>query len=303
MKKKLKIFLTLSILLLPVNLAFADSNNLRINVDGKVVVADVAPQLKNMVTYVPISFIAKELGATVDWQSPTVVMTKNGVKMTATVGSSLYTRGQEQFSVKEIPFLHNDRVFVPLRIIGEQLGCEINYDELKKEINISSKVENTIPKPLPQDDNSKYLQSPNKKWGVKNELTHIYGNGSGIRTHIIYLKNNDTKEIKEIYSSPTYGYEIWTEDNQLLLNGTKDALGGKDRELVMLYNPEDKTIKNIAEAHGFLYMPNKDAVMVYDYVRKTPEANLEKVARVVELKTGKERPVANDEIEIFNQLT
>ena len=46
-----------SIILLTAGMAFADSNNLQINVDGKEVVTDVAPQLKNMVTYVPISFM------------------------------------------------------------------------------------------------------------------------------------------------------------------------------------------------------------------------------------------------------
>ena len=61
MNKSKRIWVSLivatSIILLTAGMAFADSNNVRINVDGKEVVTDVAPQLKNMVTYVPISFM------------------------------------------------------------------------------------------------------------------------------------------------------------------------------------------------------------------------------------------------------
>ena len=61
MNKSKRIWVSLivatSIILLTPGMAFADSNNLQINVDGKEVVTDVAPQLKNMVTYVPISFM------------------------------------------------------------------------------------------------------------------------------------------------------------------------------------------------------------------------------------------------------
>ena len=152
MKLHKVLLLTGGILLLSVSSVFAQDVDLKINVDGKRVAMDVFPQLKNSVTYVPISFIARDLGATVEWQSPKVILRKDGIKLTSTVGSGIYTKDGEPFSVKETPILHNNRVLVPLRIIGEQLGCSIDYDGAKKEINIQKQVGAAEAKQLPQED-------------------------------------------------------------------------------------------------------------------------------------------------------
>ena len=291
--KVLKILLlTGSILLLSVSTVFAEDVNLKINVDGKRVTMDVSPQLKSAVTYVPISFIAKELGATVEWQSPRVILRKDGIKLTSTVGSSIYTRGDEQFSVKDTPILHNNRVLVPLRVISEQLGCDVDYDAVKKEINIKRRAGAPVSKPLPQEDDSAYTQSPNQKWGVK--VVQDY-TPSGAMNHLIYVKNNESKEIELIARLANAGLQDWMTDNRLLYSVSKSVENAADTKSLIIYDPTTRNSTALVDADGYFYIPSIHAVAFYQYLpgedRRVESSN----RKLIDIETRKIQSITEDD--------
>lgn len=48
---------------------------------------------------------------------------------------------------KEEPFVYNNRTYVPLRIVAEELGFQVNYDEVNKTINIiDTKITKVYPR-------------------------------------------------------------------------------------------------------------------------------------------------------------
>ena len=86
-------------------------------------------------TYVPIRFVAQELGAQVDWEndSQTAVITKGGRTIRMQVGAMTYTvDGVEKALDAPAEFTPsvggNFRTMVPVRFVTEALGYQVEWD-------------------------------------------------------------------------------------------------------------------------------------------------------------------------------
>jgi len=92
---------------------------------------DVAPVIRNDRTIVPLRAIAESLNAQVDWDSVTrtVTITLDGKTITLELGKSL----PNNMGMAE---LINNRTFVPLRYIAEQLGANVLWDGETKVVTI-----------------------------------------------------------------------------------------------------------------------------------------------------------------------
>jgi hypothetical protein len=96
-------------------------------IDGVTVASDVKPELKNQRMMVPVRVISENLGASVEWLNPEVVVTKGDLKVTLSINSSTAQMNADKVQLDVRPYKKNNRVFVPLRFIAQAFGCNVNY--------------------------------------------------------------------------------------------------------------------------------------------------------------------------------
>ena len=100
--------------------------------NGRAFYNDVAPIIVDNRTMVPIRVITELLGGTADWNEETkeVTLTIDGKEIKMTVGVVL-----EKYGVA--PVIINDRTYVPIRFVADELGAETSWDEAAKTVIIS----------------------------------------------------------------------------------------------------------------------------------------------------------------------
>lgn len=132
-KLVLMIFLCFS-MLLSVN-AFAEGEDIVVKVNDEILESDVAPQLVNDRTMLPMRAIFEALGAKVTWfeEDELIFATKGEFMITLKIGVS-------EMSVQKIsddaniavqldtaPYIYNDRTMVPVRAIAESLNASVEW--------------------------------------------------------------------------------------------------------------------------------------------------------------------------------
>ena len=102
-----------------------------VSVDDKEINNDVAPVIVNDRTLVPIRIVTETLGGDVEWNDSTKTVTLNidGKAITMTIGVEL-----EGYGVA--PEIINDRTYVPIRFVAEELGAVVNWNEETQEVVI-----------------------------------------------------------------------------------------------------------------------------------------------------------------------
>lgn len=151
MKKNFRKILTLTLaiimLLMPAD-ALAKRHQKRdiplngIIVNDHIVFSDVAPYIKNSRTYVPIRFIAEELGFDVKWDSKTkkVTMTDGKSTVEVTIGSKFMFVNGKKVTLDAPAEIKDQRTFVPLRAIAEAFGKKVEYSNDYRAVCIGDDV-------------------------------------------------------------------------------------------------------------------------------------------------------------------
>ncbi len=108
--------------------------NTDVTVNEKTITNDVAPVIRNDRTLVPIRVVTETLGGTVDWDDATKTVTLNidGKEIKMTIGVVL-----EKYGVA--PTIIDDRTYVPIRFVAEELGAEVQWNEETKVVTIIKK--------------------------------------------------------------------------------------------------------------------------------------------------------------------
>lgn len=99
---------------------------------------DTQPTIENGRTLVPLRAIFDALGAQVQWDgdTQTVTATRAGTEIRLIIGGQAYKNGLPV--ALDVPAkIIDDRAMVPLRFIGEALGCQVNWDGNTQIINIT----------------------------------------------------------------------------------------------------------------------------------------------------------------------
>lgn len=240
--------------------------DIRISINGRKIDSDVKAESKRGTTYVPISYIVRALGAKIEWKKPVVSIRTQNAEIICAPGSSIYTINGKQYSIMEQPYLSKGRVFVPLRLVGEQLGCDVAHRSADDDrgriffIDITQKA--SYEPPRVWEDES-FEISDNGKWGAKSEMT----NGTEGNAAIVYLKDMETKEMKQIYRMKNYSEIHWLSNNKLLIFGRKDMLGGRNRDHLMLYDPDADKFENLTDAKEYRYLPESESVVFRNTVK------------------------------------
>ncbi|WP_020614895.1 copper amine oxidase N-terminal domain-containing protein [Paenibacillus daejeonensis] len=100
-----------------------------IQIDGVTLTSEVKPEMKNDRLMVPLRVISENLGATVDWTTGQVTLTKNDLKITLSLADGKVMKNGAPLQVDAKPYLSNDRLLVPIRLIAEAFGAGVNYKD------------------------------------------------------------------------------------------------------------------------------------------------------------------------------
>lgn len=100
---------------------------------------DVAPVIVNERTMLPIRFIAEELGAKVDWEqeTQTVKVDFEDIIITVVIGQDKAFVNGEEIQLDATAFVENDRTYLPIRFIMENLGADVEWDKDNQQVIIT----------------------------------------------------------------------------------------------------------------------------------------------------------------------
>ncbi len=107
---------------------------------------DVEPKIVNSRTMLPIRFVAEAIGARVDWDQETLTATiiLEGIDIRITVGQTVAFVNGEEIALDAPSFLENDRTYMPLRFVAENLGAEVEWIENLQKVYIYTEQPDTI---------------------------------------------------------------------------------------------------------------------------------------------------------------
>lgn len=168
-KQKISSALILSLCLINGVSAAESLKDIKIEINGKNVVSDVAPFIDNDRTLVPIRVISENLGYSVNWDNQTrkVTVKNNDKSIELTIGKKEVNINGTNNSIDVAPMIKNERTFVPLRFISESFDNDVNWDNntrtvrINKKENITSNISNKSNSIIdttnntPQNSNSK----------------------------------------------------------------------------------------------------------------------------------------------------
>lgn len=201
------------------NVSAAESTkDIKIEIDGKNVISDVAPFINNERTLVPIRVISENLGYNVNWDNNSRKVTvKNSDKtIELFIGKKNVSVNGVDNSIDVAPMIKNERTFVPLRFISESFDNDVKWDNNTRTVKINKKnvrVDSII---TDNKDSSKIVYSnlPQKNEKSKDN-TELFNDwykqqGSNIRPdyHIDtmprYNTNNSNRYYNSDYNRPQY---------------------------------------------------------------------------------------------------
>lgn len=98
-------------------------------VDGKSVILDVTPYIKNNRTFMPVRFISESLGANVLWDSVTSTATLDSEESVVKVAvhNNVMIVNDTHITLDTAPEIKNNRMMLPIRHIAEALNCSVEW--------------------------------------------------------------------------------------------------------------------------------------------------------------------------------
>lgn len=128
LKKKLMVMGLLGAAL--ITSSVSAKNDIKININGQDVKTDVAPIIQNERTMVPLRVVSENLGVEVSWNQDTKEVTLEDENLNAKfkIGSKTYQANGKKAKTDVAPIVYEDRTLVPIRVIAETLGREVNWN-------------------------------------------------------------------------------------------------------------------------------------------------------------------------------
>lgn len=81
-------------------------------------------------TFLPLRVVAEDLGFKVDWNQDKkeIKVSKDKDQVTMHLGTKDFFFNGEKKSMDVMPFVEGERTYVPIRFVGETLGCKVEWD-------------------------------------------------------------------------------------------------------------------------------------------------------------------------------
>ncbi len=118
----------------------ADGQDIKVYLDGELLSFDVPPRIEQGRTLVPLRAIFEAMGATVDWDqsSQIVTATRQEVIVQLPIGSKSPTVNGIVWPLDVPAKIVGDRTLAPLRFVGEAFGGKVEWNEAERTIHIES---------------------------------------------------------------------------------------------------------------------------------------------------------------------
>lgn len=119
------------------------ADNVSVVLDGTTLSFDVAPQIINGRTMVPLRKIFEAMGAEVHWfnETQTVRATQDICFVQATIDSNVMTVNGTPKTMDVPPLLKDGRTLVPVRFVAESFGAKVEWDDNSSTVYITSQID------------------------------------------------------------------------------------------------------------------------------------------------------------------
>ena len=109
-------------------------DSLTATVNGEAKTLDAAPIIRNSRTMLPVRFVAENLGATVGWDdaTKTVIIKRDATVIEIVIGSRVAKVNGKNIALDSPAFIENSRTYLPVRVVAENLGAEVSWDDATK---------------------------------------------------------------------------------------------------------------------------------------------------------------------------
>ncbi|MDO4978079.1 MAG: copper amine oxidase N-terminal domain-containing protein [Eubacteriales bacterium] len=143
-KRFISILLTLvMVIVVSTAMCFAEGE-IKVLLDGEELVFDVAPQLINDRTMVPMRKIFEAMGASVEWEdnTQTVTAVKGDIIVVMQIDNKVIKVNGKEITLDVPPQLVSSRTLVPVRAVAESLDAQVDWDEVSNTVIITSTDKN-----------------------------------------------------------------------------------------------------------------------------------------------------------------
>ncbi|MBR5538491.1 MAG: copper amine oxidase N-terminal domain-containing protein [Clostridia bacterium] len=109
-------------------------DSLTATVNGEAKTLDAAPIIRNSRTMLPVRFVAENLGATVGWDDATKTVTVKSADTTIeiVIGATTAKVNGAEIALDSPAFIENSRTYLPVRVVAENLGATVGWDDATK---------------------------------------------------------------------------------------------------------------------------------------------------------------------------
>ncbi len=227
-----------------------NKKTISIKIDGQVVSTDQYPYIENARTFVPIRFIAENLGANVSWNnsSQEAILEYEDKNIKLPVYSSTANINGSFVDLDAPINIYNSRTFVPVRFIAETFNCSVNWDSYNYVVDIKTKGYIPSHEDVVKANTPKY-SSEDLYW--LSRLVEAESQGEpyegqlGVANVIVNRKNSNLfpNNIKGVIFDDNYGIQytpvangrIYNTPSNISIQAAKQALEGHNNISTCLY--------------------------------------------------------------------
>lgn len=161
MKKLISILLSFIMIFSLALTGFAETNEIKVQLNGEIVSFDVAPQVINGTTFLPARNIVEKLGGSIEYvaATKTVIAKKDNTVVTLQIDSNSATVEKDgkvkEITLNESPKIINGATLVPVRFISEAFDTKVGWDEFERTVvvidynNIVKSLDETLKSKTP----------------------------------------------------------------------------------------------------------------------------------------------------------
>lgn len=128
-----------TMVILPAETVSASTEEISVLFDGQPLSLEVAPQVVNGRTLVPLRAIFEALGAEVQWNSneQSIIAIQGNTVLNLTIGRNTAFKNGTPVQLDASPQIVNGRTLVPLRFVSENLGAQVEWDGTTRQVSIA----------------------------------------------------------------------------------------------------------------------------------------------------------------------
>lgn len=114
--------------------------------DGKKLILDKSPFVENNRTYLPLRAVSENLGALVDWNGQTKIITisKKDVTVILRVGNNVAKVNNIEVKLDVAPKIKDNTTYVPVRFVADYLGVSVDYYKESDIVSLITDTDNAI---------------------------------------------------------------------------------------------------------------------------------------------------------------